>query len=131
MVLSVIVALIFSPALTSTVLLQRREDGRHEPGWITRRFPAVGDGIHRASVWFNTGFERFVVRYRAIIVRVIERKWLALGVYALVCAALVIMFFRLPTGFLPTEDQGSAFVQFRLPPGASDTAMPAPGWPFT
>jgi multidrug efflux pump len=119
MVLSVIVALIFSPALTSTVLLQRREDGRHEPGWITRRFPAVGDGIHRASVWFNTGFERFVVRYRAIIVRVIERKWLALGVYALVCAALVIMFFRLPTGFLPTEDQGSAFVQFRLPPGAT------------
>jgi multidrug efflux pump len=36
-----------------------------------------------------------------------------------VCVALAIMFVRLPTGFLPTEDQGAAQVQFRLPPGAT------------
>jgi multidrug efflux pump len=119
MVLSVLVALIFSPALTSTVLLQRREEGGFHPGWIDRRFPAVGHAIHRATGWFNTGFERFVVRYRSTIVTVIDRKWLALGIYLLVCLALIIMFFRLPTGFLPTEDQGAAQVQFRLPPGAT------------
>ncbi len=119
MVLSVVVALIFSPALTSTVLLQRREEGGFHPGWIDRRFPAVGHGIHRATGWFNTGFQAFVVRYRSTIVTVIDRKWLALGIYLLVCLALVIMFFRLPTGFLPTEDQGAAQVQFRLPPGAT------------
>src|SRR5690242_7946982 len=119
MVLSVFVALVFSPALTSTVLLQRREEGGFHPGWIDKRFPAAGQAIHRASTWFNTGFERFVVRYRSTIVTVIDRKWLALGIYLLVCLALVIMFFRLPTGFLPTEDQGAAQVQFRLPPGAT------------
>jgi multidrug efflux pump len=119
MVLSVLVALIFSPALTSTVLLQRREEGGFHPGWIDKRFPAVGSAIHRGAGWFNTGFERFVVRYRSTIVTVIDRKWLALGIYLLICLALVIMFFRLPTGFLPTEDQGAAQVQFRLPPGAT------------
>jgi multidrug efflux pump len=119
MVLSVFIALIFSPALTSTVLRQRREDGRTEPGWLDRRAPAIGNAIHRGSTWFNTGFERVVVRYRASIVAVIARKWLALGIYLLVCLALIFMFLRLPTGFLPTEDQGAAQVQFRLPPGAT------------
>jgi multidrug efflux pump len=117
MVLSVIVALIFSPALSSTVLRQRNE--QRGESWLDRRVPAVGHAIHRGSTWFNTGFERFVVRYREIIVQVIDRKWLALGTYALVCLALVIMFYRLPTGFLPTEDQGAAQIQFRLPPGAT------------
>jgi multidrug efflux pump subunit AcrB len=32
-----------------------------------------------------------------------------------VCAILIILFVRLPTGFLPSEDQGAAFTQFRLP----------------
>ena len=113
MVLSVLIALIFSPALTSTVLRQRNEQPRES--WLDRRVPAVGHAIHRGSTWFNSGFERLVVRYRETIVRVIDRKWLALGIYALVCLALVIMFFRLPTGFLPTEDQGAAQIQFRLP----------------
>ncbi len=117
MVLSVLIALIFSPALTSTVLRQRNEQPRES--WLDRRVPAVGHAIHRGSTWFNSGFERLVVRYRETIVRVIDRKWLALGIYALVCLALVIMFFRLPTGFLPTEDQGAAQIQFRLPPGAT------------
>ena len=51
----------------------------------------------------------------------VDRKWLFLGIYALVVAALIVMFLRLPTGFLPTEDQGAASVQFRLPPGATQT----------
>jgi multidrug efflux pump len=119
MVLSVLIALIFSPALTSTVLHQRNAEGKTPPSWLARRHPAIQHSIHRASSWFNSGFERFVVRYRSIIVTVIDRKWLALGIYALVCLLLVIMFYRLPTGFLPTEDQGAAQVQFRLPPGAT------------
>ena len=99
MVLSVFVALIFSPALTSTMLRQRREDTAGEPTWLDRRAPVVGHTIHRARTWFNTGFEQLVVRYRETIVRVIDRKWLMLGIYALVCLVLVVMFLRLPTGF--------------------------------
>jgi multidrug efflux pump len=119
MVLSVLIALIFSPALTSTVLHQRTEEGKTPPSWLTRRFPGLDHAIHRASGRFNSGFERFVVRYRSTIVTVIDRKWLALGIYAVICVALAYMFLRLPTGFLPTEDQGVAQVQFRLPPGAT------------
>jgi multidrug efflux pump len=119
MVLSVIVALVFSPALTSTVLRQRTAGGEPEPGWIDRRAPALGSAIQRGRNAFNTGFEQLVTRYRQSIVWVIDRKWLALGIYAVVCVALAVMFVRLPTGFLPTEDQGAAQVQFRLPPGAT------------
>jgi multidrug efflux pump len=118
MALSVLVALIFSPALTSTLLRQRSKGGEN-PNWLDRKAPAVGDFIHSARTRFNDGFEKLVVRYRRSIITVVDRKWLFLGIYAVVVAALVLMFYRLPTGFLPTEDQGSAFVQTRLPPGAT------------
>ena len=127
MVLSVFVALVFSPALTATVLRQRSASGTPRAGWLDA---AHGDGespCSRASNWFNRGFERLSTRYREIIVRVIERKWLALGIYALVCLALVIMFLRLPTGFLPTEDQGAA--QVAVPPAAGGNREPHGGGP--
>ena len=120
MVLSVLVALIFSPALTSTLLRQRSE-ATEGPSWIDRKAPAIGSFIHSARGKFNTGFERLVVRYRETIVKIIDRKWLFLGIYALVVAALILMFYRLPTGFLPTEDQGAASIQVRLPPGATQS----------
>jgi multidrug efflux pump len=120
MVLSVLVALILSPALTST-LLRQRAAGNGRQTWIDRRFPAAGDAARRGASWFNRNFERLVVRYRESIVQVIDRKWLALGIYLVICLTLIVMFLRLPTGFLPTEDQGAASVQFRLPPGATQT----------
>jgi len=118
--LSVLVALILSPALTSTLLRQKGEgdDGLH---WLDRRAPALGRVIGSGRETFNRRFEKLVVGYRGTIVKVIDRKWLFLGIYGLVVAALIIMFLRLPTGFLPTEDQGAASVQFRLPPGATQT----------
>ena len=118
MALSVLVALILSPALTSTLLRQRSGDA-DEPNWIDRRAPAVGRAIHSARNWFNNGFETVVAKYRSAIVMVVDRKWLFLAIYGLIVAALIVMFLRLPTGFLPTEDQGAASVQFRLPPGAT------------
>jgi multidrug efflux pump len=44
-----------------------------------------------------------------------------LGIYAAILALLIVLFVRLPTGFLPSEDQGAAMVQFRLPAGATMT----------
>ena len=120
MALSVLVALIFSPALTSTLLRQRSIDPEG-PNWLDKHVPAVGRVIQTGRDKFNTDFERVVVGYRGAVVAVVDRKWLFLGIYALVVAALIVMFLRLPTGFLPTEDQGAASVQFRLPPGATQT----------
>ncbi|WP_395622809.1 efflux RND transporter permease subunit [Sphingomonas daechungensis] len=118
MVLSVLVALIFSPALTSTLLRQRSEEGEG-PSWLERRFPQVGSFLTSARNGFNTRFDRMVVSYRGAIVQVIDRKWLFLAIYGVIVALLIVMFYRLPTGFLPNEDQGAASLQVRLPPGAT------------
>ena len=120
MTLSVLVALIFSPALTSTLLKQR--SGQPErASWLDRKMPAIGHFIHGARNKFNTGFETLSNRYRSAVVTVVDRKWLFLAIYAVIVAALIFMFYRLPTGFLPNEDQGAASIQFRLPPGATQT----------
>ncbi|WP_448662076.1 efflux RND transporter permease subunit [Sphingomonas sp. CJ20] len=116
MVLSVLVALILSPALTATLLKQKHAQ---EPGWVERRFPRVGHFFTRAKDGFNNGFNKGVERYTASVLTVVNRKWLFLLLYAGVVALLVVMFTRLPTGFLPTEDQGAAQLQFRLPAGAT------------
>jgi multidrug efflux pump len=110
MVLSVIVALVLTPALTAT-LLKRRSEEKND-GWVARHTQGAKD-------WFNTNFDKMVERYGNAVTRVIDRKWLFLLIYAGVVALLAIMFTRLPTGFLPTEDQGIAQIQYNLAPGAT------------
>ena len=118
MMLSVVVALVLSPALTTSLLKTRPKDGE-EPERAEPRFGALGRLTTRARDGFNTGFDRMVAGYRGGVSWIIDRKWLFLLIYLVICAALALLFFRLPTSFLPTEDQGSALVQFRLPPGAT------------
>ncbi|QAY78498.1 efflux RND transporter permease subunit [Sphingosinicella sp. BN140058] len=121
MVLSVFVALILSPALTATLLKPRRPHGEEPQGWFSRHTPRLVNFVHRSGERFNRGFERMVDRYGRSVTTVVNRKWIFLLIYAGVCALLVLMFFRLPTGFLPTEDQGAASVQYRLPAGATQS----------
>lgn len=115
MVLSVLVALILSPALTSTLLRAKNHDGDADAGGLVRKFPI----IERARDRFNTGFANGIQRYSDGVSKVVDRKWLFLAIYALICLLLALLFFRLPTSFLPTEDQGTVQVQFRLPGGAT------------
>ncbi|GAA3250088.1 hypothetical protein GCM10020258_04690 [Sphingomonas yabuuchiae] len=75
--------------------------------------------LQRAKDGFNTRFDWMVGKYVSGVRTVVDRKWLFLLIYAGVVALLAVLFLRLPTGFLPTEDQGSAIVQFRLPAGAT------------
>ena len=110
MMLSVVVALVLTPALTAT-LLKRKQDEKQD-GWIARKTQPAKD-------WFNTGFERTTNRYAGAVAKVVDRKWLFLLIYAGVVAILAIMFLRLPTGFLPTEDQGIAQIQYNLAPGST------------
>ncbi|MET0245931.1 MAG: multidrug efflux RND transporter permease subunit [Sphingomonas sp.] len=121
MVLSVLVALILSPALTATLLKPKHAEGEQEarPGWLKRRFPRVAGWGHTAKTKFNNGFERGVDKYTTSIAYVVDRKWIFLLIYLAVVAILVVMFLRLPTSFLPVEDQGAAQIQFRLPAGAT------------
>ncbi len=120
MVLSALVALILTPALTATLLKQKQHhEGAEHESRLHRRFPWAAERIGKARDWFNNGFARGTDRYVAAVQRVVDRKVLFLAIYAIVVALLVVLFVRLPTGFLPTEDQGSARLQFRLPAGAT------------
>lgn len=119
MILSTLVALILSPALTTSLLRQKHGGGDHPQGWLDRRFPTVTHRLDRAQHWFNDSFARGTDRYIVAIQKVVDRKWLFLAIYAIIVVLLVAMFVRLPTSFLPTEDQGAARVQFRLPAGAT------------
>ncbi|WP_404368647.1 efflux RND transporter permease subunit [Sphingomonas sp. MMS24-J45] len=110
MVLSVVVALILTPALTATLLKQKGE--AELDSWIARKTKPWKDR-------FNRGFESMTNRYVASVQRVVDRKWLFLAIYAGVVAILAILFVRLPTGFLPTEDQGIAQIQYNLAPGST------------
>ena len=118
MALSVAVALILTPALTAT-MLKRRSDQKAEGSWLDRHVPAVSSRMHAFHDWFNNGFESLSTRYGRAVRATVDHKFIFLVIYALVVALLVLLFVRLPTGFLPTEDQGGAFIQYRLPPGAT------------
>ncbi|MDO9369183.1 MAG: efflux RND transporter permease subunit [Sphingopyxis sp.] len=115
MTLSVLVALILSPALTSTLLKQKT----HGEAATGGRFPRASAMLERAKNGFNTRFDRTVERYVGSVTKVVDRKWLFLGIYAIILVVLAVLFLRLPSGFLPGEDQGRVQVQFRLPAGAT------------
>jgi multidrug efflux pump len=117
MALSVLLALTFSPSLAANVL--RRQHASVEETWLGRRAPRVAHGIEAARQRFNHSFQRTIDWYVGNVGRVVDRKWLFLTIYVGVCALLVVLFWRLPTGFIPTEDQGNAMVQFQLPAGAT------------
>ena len=117
MAISVFIALTLSPSLAAAVL--RRKHATVEGTWLGRRVPKVAQVIEGGRVKFNTGFQRLIRWYVDHVSTVVDRKWIFLGIYAGVGVLLGVLFFRLPTGFLPTEDQGAVTVQYRLPPGAT------------
>ncbi|WP_067732763.1 efflux RND transporter permease subunit [Novosphingobium naphthalenivorans] len=117
MVLSVLVALILSPALTATLLKPRQPDGHTVPTQIEHRFPALARGWEKFHTGFNHAIERMTHAYVHRTGQVVEHKWRWLGIFVLVCIATMMLFQRLPTGFLPNEDQGNIMVQWRMPAG--------------
>ncbi|WEK47809.1 MAG: multidrug efflux RND transporter permease subunit [Candidatus Andeanibacterium colombiense] len=121
MVLSVGVALILSPALTSHLLKPKKADGTDEGGesWLRRHHPKFSAALTRSGEKFNEGFERGVGRYLAAATAVANRKWRFMAIYAVILALMVGLFIYLPGGFLPNEDQGRIQLQWRLPAGAT------------
>ncbi|SNS98181.1 efflux RND transporter permease subunit [Sphingopyxis indica] len=104
MALSVVVALIFTPALCATIM-------------------KPSNGIHNErrgfSGWFNRTFDRGIERYGEGV-HAVNRNWKrSMMVYGLVIAVLGILFARLPGGFLPDEDQGMMMAQVVLPTGST------------
>jgi multidrug efflux pump len=103
MVLSVLVALIFTPALCATILKPPREGGKR--GFFG---------------WFNRNFDRGNRKYIGAVERAIAHPILSMSIFIGIVAVLALVFVRIPRGFLPDEDQGVMFVQVTSPPGATN-----------
>jgi len=105
MVLSVIVALILTPALCAT-LLKPVQKGAH----------AQKRGFFG---WFNRFFERNADRYRDGVGYILKRTGRFGVVYLLLIAGMAFFFTKLPTSFIPEEDQGVFLAMVQLPAGAT------------
>ena len=109
MILSVLVAMILTPALCSTLLKPvKKGHSAGESGWFAPFF-----------LRFNKFFEWNRSNYEGIVGRSFGRPVRYLVVYGAVVAAMVFFFMRLPTSFLPDEDQGFLICQVQLPSGAT------------
>ena len=69
--------------------------------------------------WFNRSFASGAKRYEGWVARMLKRAVRYLVIYAAIVGAVAVVYMRLPTSFLPSEDQGNIIVNVQLPPGAT------------
>ncbi|CAI1105662.1 Acriflavine resistance protein B [Serratia quinivorans] len=105
MVLSVLVAMILTPALCAT-LLKPIAKGHHH-------------GKRGFFGWFNRMFNRNADRYERGVARVLHSSARYMVIYLLLLGGMALLFIKLPTSFLPQEDRGVFTVQVQLPPGST------------
>ena len=104
MTLSVLVALILTPALCATILKPHGSGHKPQLGLFGR---------------FNRWFDAFTARYQGTVHRIVLKPGRWLLAYGVAVLAVGFLFVRLPSAFLPDEDQGIMFAQVQLPPAAS------------
>ncbi|OAZ73274.1 Antibiotic efflux pump membrane transporter ArpB [Acetobacter pasteurianus] len=99
--LSVLVAMVLTPALCATML----KPGQHEK-------------TKGLAGWFNRNFTKLTNGYLGGVNYLLRHFVLAMGAFVLITAVVVVLFLRVPGGFLPDEDQGLIFGQITMPPNA-------------
>ena len=112
MALSVLVALILTPALCATMLKGHDDEssgGRAQHKGLLGRFFA----------WFNDRFNRTSAGYQRGVKGMLARKGRFMLVYVALVAVMGVLFMRLPASFLPEEDQGVLFVMVQGPAGST------------
>jgi multidrug efflux pump len=102
---SALMALSLTPALCATLLLPMEKGQHHAKGGFFG--------------WFNRGFSGTAKAYERGVARMLPRAARYLLIYAAIGGAVAVVYQRLPTSFLPNEDQGTLLVNVQLPPGAT------------
>ncbi|MDO9149124.1 MAG: efflux RND transporter permease subunit [Hydrogenophaga sp.] len=102
---SAFMALSLTPALCATLLKPVRAGHHHEKKGFFG--------------WFNRAFARTAKGYEGGVAKLLPRVGRSLVIYLAIVAAAVVVYMRLPTSFLPGEDQGTMLVNVQLPPGAT------------
>ncbi|EKN44556.1 MULTISPECIES: efflux RND transporter permease subunit [Pseudomonas syringae group] len=106
-VFSAFLALSLTPALCATLL---------------KPIPAGSHPEKRGFFgWFNRSFERFSGRYEGWVSKAVRRTGRCMFMFLLLVAFMGLLFSRLPSSFLPVEDQGYTITDIQLPPGASQS----------
>ena len=106
MALSALVALIFTPALCVTLMKRSKSHDK-----TTEQKGFFG--------WFNRSFTRLSLSYERLVGNSIRFKWLYLLAYAAIIGIMAAIFLRIPSSFLPEEDQGIMFTLVQLPAGST------------
>lgn len=127
---SAFLALSLTPALCATFLkpiekghdhateIEVDEEAEAQPGWRGRLARARGKSA-RFFARFNRWFSRMQEKYGRANDRILSRPFRALAVFLALALVTVLLFMRLPTAFLPTEDQGYLITAVQAPPGAT------------
>ena len=105
MVLSVLVAMILTPALCATLLKPIKPGESHE------RKGFFG--------WFNRTFNRSASRYETFVGKILHRSLRWMLIYIVLLGGMVFLFLHLPTSFLPLEDRGMFTTSVQLPSGST------------
>ncbi|NQE63802.1 efflux RND transporter permease subunit [Caulobacter sp. RHG1] len=106
MALSVLVALVLTPALCAT-MLKPVEAGHH-------------DDKKGFFGWFNRSFNDMSTRYQGSVRGILGKSGRWMAIYAAILVAMGLLFIRLPSAFLPEEDQGIMMTLVQLPAGATE-----------
>lgn len=106
MALSMLVAITLTPALCATLLQPKKipSHAQQKTGIFAR---------------FSRGLETIQQRYRSLLQTILLRPFRFAAIYLLIIAAVLFGYQRLPTAFIPEDDQGTVMVRYMLPPGAT------------
>ncbi|MEM9972240.1 MAG: efflux RND transporter permease subunit, partial [Pseudomonadota bacterium] len=113
-IISAFVSLTLSPALAALIIKPHAEAGGEEAASGSDPSP-----IDRLFGAFNRMFEKLEGGYGALVGRLTKIGPFVLAVYAGLIALTAVQLMRLPTGFIPPQDQGYFIAAFQLPPGSS------------
>ena len=113
----------FSAVMVSSIFFSAFMALSLTPALCAHLLKPVEAGHHHAKTgffgWFNRGFTKTAKNYEGWVARILRRTGRALVVFTALIAVVALFFMRMPSSFLPNEDQGSIIANFQLPPGAT------------
>ena len=106
-VISALIALTLTPVLCAMLL--KNNHGKEKKSNL----------FTRALDKFNSGFDKLTGKYVAVLKRIVSRRWLTFGILIAFCIGVFLESQVLPSGFIPSEDQGTIYAIIQTPPGAT------------
>lgn len=108
-VISAIIALTLTPVLCAMMLKNHHAQGHHKKQNM----------LTKALDSFNRVFDRLTGKYVTLLKSIVSRRWLTFFILIAFCAGTFLVNQFLPSGFIPSEDQGTIYAIIQTPPGST------------